>query len=867
MRAGLDIALDALTELAARLCRVPFALVVLTKAGNCRVESRWGWTQLPADETLARQAHAMRGARELRVIADSALDPCAAGHPWVSGPTGMRFYAGLALRDPGGRSVGTFCIADARPRRLGRTRRQLLCVLARQIETALRVQMRQSAPSKPVQSTGDARLALVTDTARVGLVVLDRERRYTFANATYAEFQELPSADIVGLRVADVLPELYDEQIRPRLDLAFSGQRISYELCKPGKAGTRWYTVRYELDQDAAGVHRVVVVLTDNTEHKANEETLARSERRFRALFEYAPEGLLILDDQGHCLDANTSICQMLAFTRAQLIGLRSADIVAPIEVDRINSALQHVATEGDHADEWQLRRRDGSVFPADLKVTRMPDGKLLAVVRDITERRRAEAEIHRLNAGLEQRIAERTAQLQAVNAELRESRAQITSLFESLPGAYLVLTPDLIIVAVSDAYLQATMTTRAGLLGRQLFDAFPDNPDDAGATGVSNLRSSLERVRRTGQPDTMAIQKYDVRNAAGEFELRYWSPLNAPVLGACGRLQFIVHRVEDVTEFVLQRARISEHASLNARVQQMEAEVFRSAQQLQYTNQQLEAANLLLLAANHGLEAYSDAVTRDLRVAEAADQVKTAFLATMSHELRTPLNSIIGFTGIVLQGLAGPVTAQQQRQLGMVRSSAGHLLDLINDVLDLTRIESGQLEVHCEEMDLPVLLDQVLASVQPLADTKQLRLKRVIDPQTGWIRSDPRRLRQIVLNLVQNAIKFTDHGYVELRASLNLVNQPPRLEIAIADTGMGIRVEDLEQLFQPFRQIEAAPGKQREGTGLGLAICRRLAELLGGTVSVRSVWSEGSVFTLTLPWQPADRVPTATRLLDHTPC
>lgn len=866
MPASREMALDELTELAARLCRVPCAMVVLSTESGFRVESRWGWIQLPADATLARQAHALRGARELRVIADAVQDPRAGGHPLVSGPAGLRFYAGVALRDPVGSSFGTLCIADARPRRLSRTRRQLLRVLARQVVTALRGQLRQSAPIPPPQSAGDTRLALVTDTARVGLVVLDRERRYTFANATYAEFLELPSAEIIGLRVADVLPGLYDEQIRPRLDLAFAGQRISYELCKPGKTGTRWYTVRYELDQDASGVQQVVVVLTDNTEQKAYAETLARSELRYRALFEYAPEGLLIADGHGQCVDANTNLCQMLGFTREQLIGLQSADIVAAVEVSRIEPSLQHIATVGEYAGEWQLRRRDGSVFFAAVKTTRTPDGKLLSVIRDITERRRAEAEIHRLNASLEQRIAERTAQLQTVNAELRESQAQITSLFESLPGAYLVLTPDLTIVAVSDAYLLATMTTREDLLGRQLFHAFPDNPAEEGATGVANLRSSLERVRRTGRPDTMAIQKYDVRNATGTYELRYWSQLNAPILGTCGQLRFIVHRVEDVTEFMLQRARISDEAVLNARVQQMEAEVFRSAQQLQSTNQQLEAANLLLLAANRELEEYSHAVTRDLRVAEAADQVKTAFLATMSHELRTPLNSIIGFTGIVLQGLAGPLTAQQQRQLGMVRSSAGHLLHLINDVLDLTRIESGQLELRCEVLDLPALLEQVLASVRPLAESKHLQLEQVIDSRIGWMHSDPRRLQQIVLNLVQNAIKFTDHGKVEVNVSLDAASDPPRLNIAVTDTGMGIRADDLTLLFQPFRQLAHAPGKAREGTGLGLAICRRLAELLGGTVTARSTWSEGSVFTLTLPWQPANRIPAAPKVLDHTP-
>jgi signal transduction histidine kinase len=160
-------------------------------------------------------------------------------------------------------------------------------------------------------------------------------------------------------------------------------------------------------------------------------------------------------------------------------------------------------------------------------------------------------------------------------------------------------------------------------------------------------------------------------------------------------------------------------------------------------------------------------AVLRDLRVAEAADKVKSAFLATMSHELRTPLNSIIGFTGIVLQRMAGPLTAEQEKQLGMVRRSARHLLDLINDVLDLSKIEAGQLEVRLEPFDLPAVIERVVASVQPLADRKALTLSVHIAPEVGSMVSDRRRVEQILLNLLSNAIKFTNTGSVSVTATV----------------------------------------------------------------------------------------------------
>jgi PAS domain S-box-containing protein len=236
---------------------------------------------------------------------------------------------------------------------------------------------------------------------------------------------------------------------------------------------------------------------------------------------------------------------------------------------------------------------------------------------------------------------------------------------------------------------------------------------------------------------------------------------------------------------------------------------------------------------------------------AEAADLLKSAFLATMSHELRTPLNSIIGFTGTVLQGLAGPLNDEQRKQLEMVRDSARHLLALINDVLDISKIEAGQLEVSHEPFDLRASVMKTAGIVKPMADKKGLELRISIAPEIDSLVSDPRRVEQVLLNLLNNAIKFTEYGAVSLKAEIAPSGpeaQDPQLHIAVADTGIGIKAEDLGMLFQPFRQIDSGISRQHEGTGLGLAICRRLAELLGGRIEATSEWGRGSTFTLVLP-------------------
>ena len=231
---------------------------------------------------------------------------------------------------------------------------------------------------------------------------------------------------------------------------------------------------------------------------------------------------------------------------------------------------------------------------------------------------------------------------------------------------------------------------------------------------------------------------------------------------------------------------------------------------------------------------------------AESADRLKSAFLATMSHELRTPLNSIIGFTGIMLQELAGPLNPEQKKQLGMVQTSSRHLLSLINDVLDISKIEAGQLELSTSSFELRPSIEKMLKIVSPLAEKKGINL--IVDMSEGpnTVITDQRRLEQIILNLLNNALKFTEKGHVRI------ICQPEgdHFLLSVADTGIGIQAEDLASLFQPFHQIDTGLSRKHEGTGLGLSICKKLLHKMGGTIAVKSQWGQGSTFTIRFPRQ-----------------
>ncbi len=346
-------------------------------------------------------------------------------------------------------------------------------------------------------------------------------------------------------------------------------------------------------------------------------------------------------------------------------------------------------------------------------------------------------------------------------------------------------------------------------------------------------VRAAFQDTVRTGTGHRLEYRMVDRRGWPRRIESQ-----GSVIRDASGQVAQVVVVSRDITERRQAEEEVRRlHEESQRHAEQLECRVAERTAELQDTQSALmnmvedlhEKTHELAVAKSH---------------AEESDRLKSAFLATMSHELRTPLNSIIGFTGIILQGLAGPLNTEQRKQLEIVRDSARHLLALINDVLDISKIEAGQLEVHSEPFDLRASIGKVIGIVKPMAEHKNLALRVELSPEIGTLESDPRRVEQVLLNLINNAIKFTERGSVTLTAEI----APDTIRLSVADTGIGIKPEDFGTLFKPFRQIDTGLSRQHEGTGLGLAICRRLAELLGGEIHAASEWGKGSVFTLILP-------------------
>jgi len=232
----------------------------------------------------------------------------------------------------------------------------------------------------------------------------------------------------------------------------------------------------------------------------------------------------------------------------------------------------------------------------------------------------------------------------------------------------------------------------------------------------------------------------------------------------------------------------------------------------------------------------------------ERASKLKSEFLANMSHELRTPLNAVIGFSELLLEESYGPLNPKQKRYVENVLVSGKHLLQLINDILDLSKIEAGRMDVHAEEFSLRQTIENAVNVIQPLAQKKGLAVEVVIEPGLDQVLLDPGKTKQVLYNLMSNAVKFTDKGKITISAARPAA-EPNWVELSVADTGIGIKPEDQARIFREFEQLDGSHARRYEGTGLGLALTRKLVEVQGGSIHVDSEPGRGSRFTVRLPF------------------
>lgn len=449
-------------------------------------------------------------------------------------------------------------------------------------------------------------------------------------------------------------------------------------------------------------------------------------------------------------------------------------------------------------------------------------------------------------------------------------------ALFEAGPGPCLVLTPELTIVTANSAYLSATMTSRETIVGRGLFEVFPDNPDDPAADGVANLRSSLERVQKTRRPDAMAVQKYDVRrpeSEGGAFEVRYWSPVNSPLLDGEGRLLCILHRVEDVTEFMRvreeERAQVRLNAELRIRADAMEAEVFRRAQELQQANQELRALHAALEQRVHArtaeLEAKNEELQREIearRQAQAAlsrseEQLRHSqkmeavgrLAGSIAHDFNNLLSVILSYSVMLQRDLKpmDPIRADVES----IRKAGERAADLTRQLLAFSRqqvLAPRLVDLNDSVHELERMVARLLGEDVELC----LHYERAVWP----VRVDPGQMDQVLMNLIVNARDAMPRGGQLTLETKNVVLDERHANehlgvlpgsyvlIAVSDTGIGMDKATQARIFEPFFTTKGAG----RGTGLGLATAFGIVKQSGGTIWVYSELNKGTTFKVYLP-------------------
>lgn len=419
--------------------------------------------------------------------------------------------------------------------------------------------------------------------------------------------------------------------------------------------------------------------------------------------------------------------------------------------------------------------------------------------------------------------------------ANLLNASLDFGALFQNAPDLYLVLDADLVIVEVNNAYVRATKTQREAILGKGLFEVFPDNPDDPTAEGVRNLHASLLRVLQTRASDAMLVQKYDIRKPeeeGGGFEERYWSPLNTPVLGADGEVAYIIHKVEDVTEFVrlkqqgVEQSRLNE--SLRMQAVKMEAEVFSRAREVAATSAQLKAAN----------EELEKLYARTLEL----DKLKSQFFANVSHELRTPLTLIM--SPLARRLAKSDLPAAERAEAAMMLRNARLLYHHVSDLLDASKLEAGRMTVDYARLDLGGLVRTMAAQFDSLASEKGVDYQVDVPVALG-AEGDAAKIQRILLNLLSNAFKFTPAGGA---IGVRLRDEAGAAILEVQDSGPGVPAEWREAVFERFRQVEGGSRRRHGGTGLGLAIVREFAELHGGSASVSEAPGGGALFMVRMP-------------------
>jgi len=718
-----------------------------------------------------------------------------------------------------------------------------------------------------------------------GLVTVDPQDIITDVNDRMCQMTGYTRAELLGTPFADYFTE--PERARAGVQQTFAAGFVTEYALTLVTRTRRHLQVSFNASvfKDPSGnVRGIFASARDVTDRVRLEEQLREQQTYLRGLIESSVDGLITVDPDGFITDVNEQMCRMTDYGREELIGSLFKRYFT--EPERADAGVKRTFAEGvvtnyDLILQTKAGRKRTVSFNA--SVFRGGDGRvqgIFASARDIAEQAR-------------------------LQAQLAEQQAYNRSLIEASADALFAIAPDGAITDVNEEATRLSGYSRKHLVNSRFSEYFTES--ERARAGVQKtlaegrvLAYELVLISRHGRRIPVSFNAGVFGDAAGtplgilaaarditaqkqleqqlrdqQFYTRSLIESNIDALMTTDPLGIITdvnQQMEALTGYSRDELIGTPFKSFFTDSERAEQGIKLVLREGKVTNYELTARSKegrkTVVSYNaaifydrdgklQGVFAAARDVTERKRFEEtlqeknieleSANQAKDRFLATMSHELRTPLNAIIGFTGTLLMKLAGPLSSDQEKQLQTIQSSARHLLSLINDLLDLAKIESGKVQVNLEPIVCASVIEEVATALRPLAEGKGLRFETRIPKKDMIVQTDRRALSQILLNLTNNAIKFTEKGSVKLEVNQRQANGVALTDIKITDTGIGIRPEDQARLFQAFTRVNTGEARRSEGTGLGLHLSQKLAQLLGGHITLESEYGKGSTFTLVL--------------------
>lgn len=600
----------------------------------------------------------------------------------------------------------------------------------------------------------------------------------------------LPSDfDPIGKHLLDILPNnLADRKLSALRKAIATGEIQSFEQQWNINGQIQYEEVQIVKVNDL----EVLTIIRNISDRKKSEEALRESEMRFRSIFDSAAVGISVADPSGRHINVNPALCQMLGYTESELQVLTFQEITHPddLEIDLYHyQKLLNNEIDSFHIEK-RFRHKNGQFIWGlmSVSVVRDPQNQLMYDIALIQNIN----ELKTTQQELSKLNQELEIRIQQRTADLAESETRKQEILNAIPDLLLRLKQD----------------------GTCLDCMLPAIPDKEAFVPIKH------NISEVLSPSVLTEQLVAFNQAI-----------------ATGKVQIYEHKIQKYGEWVYEEVRVSPCGEDEVLV------LVRNISDRKQAEEALQLSNEKLIATNAELERLT--------------RLKDEFLATMSHELRTPLNAILGISEGLLEQVFGELNQKQQKSLTTIQKSGQHLLELINDILDVAKIESGMFTLDITLVSVRYLCESSLSFVNYQAAQKNIQLNLVIDPSVPTaIRIDERRMRQMLINLLSNAVKFTPkNGKVALEVKsvkLEHSEENPKNELyfSVSDTGIGISLEDINRLFQPFIQIDSSLSRQYAGTGLGLNLVKKLAELHGGQVSVKSKVGEGSCFTIVMPYE-----------------